>query len=222
MILPVIKTAEQRVRQLHGPTPILKVCHTSVNAAGCKRTGWAEMSSVCRPFSDRCDPHRGPGGQESRGPDREQWPHIMLPELPQADEGTRPEHCGEYITRPGSQSSEEKLEKKEINGAPVCFVSLQWGNLCLKISGNLEKVQEQRDLASFFFDTAPKSLNLLSLNKSDREHNKMVMFHVCQMKAFHVDDSGFWLNERHAFAPPPMWKTAQFFLRHCSGSHFQR
>lgn len=56
--------------------------------------------------------------------------------------------------------------------------------------GNLEKVGEQKDLASFILDTVLKSLNLLYLNKSNREHNKMVMFHVCQMKAFHVDYFG--------------------------------
>lgn len=28
------------------------------------------------------------------------------------------------------------------------------------------------------------------------------MFHVCQMKAFHVDYSGLWLNERQAFVSP--------------------
>lgn len=57
-------------------------------------------------------------------------------------------------------------------------------------SGNWEKVQEEKDLASFILDTVLKSLNLLYLNKSNREHNKMELFHVCQMKAFHVDYFG--------------------------------
>lgn len=60
----------------------------------------------------------------------------------------------------------------------------------MKILGHLEKVQEQRDLASFILDTVLESLNLLYLNKSNREHNKMVMFHVCQTEAFHVDYFG--------------------------------
>lgn len=71
--------------------------------------------------------------------------------------------------------------------------------------GNLEKVREQKDLASFILDTVLKSLNLLYLNKSNREHNKMVMFHVCQMKAFHVDYFGLWLNERQAFVPTSLF-----------------
>lgn len=112
----------------------------------------------------------------------------------------------------------------------ICFcvfvwqwVSLQWEQLCLKILGNLEKVQEQKDLASFIFDTVLKSLNLLYINKSNREHNKMVMFHVCKMKAFHVDYFGLWLNEKQAFvstSPLLLRITAQFLLGHCLGRHF--
>lgn len=52
----------------------------------------SDVRFVC---ARRCHPHRGPCGQKSRRPHREQRPHIMLPELAAAGEGARPENCGE-------------------------------------------------------------------------------------------------------------------------------
>lgn len=68
MILPIIKTAQQRGRQLTGLTPILKVCRTSVKAAGCNLAGWAKMSSVCRPFPTDVIHTVGPVARNHVGP----------------------------------------------------------------------------------------------------------------------------------------------------------
>lgn len=62
-----------------------------------------------------------------------------------------------------------------------------------------KKVEEQKDrhfLECFFFHFRRfwKRLNLLHLNKSHREHSKMVMFHVCQTKAFYVTYFHSWLK----------------------------
>lgn len=143
-----------------------------------------EMNSVCVclfPF-DRCDPHCGPSGQRSREHDRDQWPHLLLSELPQAGEGAWLEQRGEYRTCPHTLTHPQGGGGESDAG-----------------ERNKKKVEEQKDrhfLECFFFHFRRfwKRLNLLHLNKSHREHSKMVMFHVCQTKAFYVTYFHSWLK----------------------------
>lgn len=93
---------------------------------------------------------------------------------------------------------------KEMNHMPLCLyspVSKPWARAAA--FENFRKFGKGTRTKGFnifhFFDTVLKSFNRLYTNKSNREHNKMVMFHVCQMKAFLCSPLGWWLNERQSF-----------------------
>lgn len=166
------------------------------------------MSCMC---SYRCDPHCGPCGPKSRGLNWDQWPHIVLPELPQAGEGECLENCGEYSTVPHSDSSQCNKQNKLNNRITyLCVLVWQWASLQREraIFVNVTKFGKGTRTTGFYIflsDTVLKSLNLPYLNKSERVQKNG---NASDLSSYF----GLRLNERQAFL-----STSPYF--HCEKPH---
>lgn len=180
------------------------------------------MSCMC---SYRCDPHCGPCGPKSRGLNWDQWPHIMLPELPQAGEGECLENCGEYSTVPHSDSSKDLSALCSVINriTYLCVLVWQWASLQQERAifvniKKLEKVQEQQDFIFFFLIQFLKALISLIWTKAKE----------CKKRKCFRFDKLLWLEIKWKAGVSihlslfPLWKAAHSSHCCCFKSYFFR